>query len=117
APKPAPAPAASPQPAARKTLQPEDVIPVVRARRGEFDACIAQAVAAGTPGKWLGRRVDLLVFVSPTGRVSSAAVDDPEVEPTELGACLRVVARKMVFPSFQGEAVPLSLPLRLGKVE
>jgi hypothetical protein len=118
APAAAPEPAAAPAPvAARKSLQPEDVIPVVRARRGDFDACIAKAVEAGTPGKWLGRRVDLLVFVSPTGRVSSAAVDDPEVEPTELGACLRVVARQMVFPPFQGEAVPLALPLRLGKAE
>jgi hypothetical protein len=113
----APTPEAPASGAARKTLQPEDVIAVVRARREEFDACIAQAVETGTPGKWLGRRVDLLVFVSPTGRVSSAAVDDPEVEPTELGACLRLVARKMVFPAFEGEAVPLALPLRLGKSE
>jgi hypothetical protein len=109
--------AAPPAPGPKRTLQPEDVIAVVRARRGEFDACIAQAVETSGPGGWLGRRVELLVFVSPSGRVSSAAVDDAEVEPTELGACLRLVARKMVFPAFQGEAVPLSLPLRLGKAE
>jgi hypothetical protein len=115
---PPPGPAAAPAAGeTRKTLQPEDVIAVVRAHRGEFDACIAQAVATGATGTWLGRRVDLLVFVSPSGRVSSAAVDDAEVEPTELGACLRLVARKMVFPAFQGEAVPLALPLRLGKAE
>jgi hypothetical protein len=112
-----PAATAAPATAVKAALEPADVVAVLRQHRAEFDGCIQQAVGNGVPGPWLGRRVELLVLVNPNGRVAEPVVDDPEVEPSALGACLREVARGIVFPAFRGEAVPVAIPLRLGKAD
>jgi hypothetical protein len=118
APKPAPVVAKATAPAGVKAaLEPTDVVAVIKRNRAEFDGCVTQAAAGVAPPIWLGRRVELLVLVNPNGRVSEPIVDDPEIEPIPLGACLRRVAAGMTFPAFQGEAVPVAIPLRLGKVE
>jgi hypothetical protein len=44
-------------------------------------------------------------------------VEDPRYATTPLGACFTAAARRMVFPSFEGEEILVQAPLKLSAVQ
>jgi len=61
-----------------------------------------------------GRKIGLLVLVGSGGIVEASEVEEPEIEGSPLGACLRKAASRLLFPPFDGEPVGLRVPLVLG---
>jgi hypothetical protein len=95
--------AASPAPG----LESEQVAAVVFEARDAFQACAGQP--PGVPGR--GRRVSLSFTVTPAGSVASPALDDPLLRETPFGRCLLDAGRRLVFPVFRGEPLPVSVPI------
>jgi hypothetical protein len=100
---------------AKSALDPAAAAKVVAANRRAFDTCISRALRIN-PSIKLARRATLVVTVQPSGAVSRAYVAEEEVDRTELGLCLSETARRMVFPSFDGEPVDVATPLSLSAV-
>jgi hypothetical protein len=121
---PAPSPSAVPPvtaaPASRgagagtQRLDPAIVQSVLRASRPAFDACVDRALGDPATAKHAGRKVSLVILVAPSGR-AEGSVEEPDLDATALGACLRRAAAKMSFPAFQGEPVGARVPLVLGR--
>ncbi len=85
------------------------------ARTGvSFDECV-RAASGGPDASYVGRSVDLYVEVAPTGNANDAFIDDDGLSSSQLGKCLKRVAMKMSFTPYEGEPVPVRVPLRLGQ--
>lgn len=93
-------------------LEAEAVSRTVAANRKAFDACISRALRLN-PNLRVAKRATLVLTVQPSGGVTGAFIAEEEVDRTELGGCLSAAARRMVFPSFEGEALDVSMPLSL----
>lgn len=100
---------------AKSALDPAVAEKVMSGHRKAFDACISRALRL-KPDLKLARRATLVVTIQPSGVVQRAYVAEEEVERSDLGACLVETARRMVFPSFDGEAVDVAMPLSLSAV-
>jgi type IV secretory pathway VirB10-like protein len=98
APPPAPAP-----------LSGEQVRRVVVKARKAWSSCIAKTAAVPLSR----RKVKLTLTVEPAGRVTSPALDSRPVDHSALGACLKRVSRRMVFPPFDGQPLTVVVPLSL----
>jgi hypothetical protein len=94
------------QPAGGKTLAPATVQRAIARQKPAFDKCGETALA--------GRKLGLLVAVGNGGLVEASEVEEPDVEGSPLGACLRRAAGRLLFPPFDGEAVGVRIPLQLG---
>jgi hypothetical protein len=93
----------------------EDVAAAVAAKRPAFDACLQES-QRNEPGLVAGGlRVTLLVTVDPSGIATSPQLDDPVLQDTVLGGCLRNVARQILLPAFAGERFQVRIPLKLGE--
>jgi hypothetical protein len=113
------APAAEPaDPAPAKTVaatgpvDEREVAAALRARRSALDACVA--ATPGDTSAARGHRFWLHLVIEPSGAVSEARVDDPEIDATPLGACLVRLAREMTFAAFEGKPVRVELALQYG---
>jgi hypothetical protein len=84
--------------------------------RPAFAACITRALKADPSLKIDDRKATLMLTVRPNGTVSRAWVAEADLESTPLGRCLVGAARRVVFPTFQGEALDVSAPLVLGAI-
>ena len=93
-------------------LEAEAVSRTVAANRKAFDACVSKALRLN-PNLRVAKRATLVLTVQPSGGVTGAFIAEEEVDRTDLGACLSAAARRMVFPSFEGEALDVSMPLSL----
>jgi hypothetical protein len=93
-------------------LEADAVARTVGANRKAFDACVSRALRLN-PNLKVARRATLVVTVQPAGSVTGAFIAEEEVDRSDLGACLCAAARRMVFPSFEGEALDVSMPLSL----
>jgi hypothetical protein len=100
-----------PEPAGRDLPGAADVAEAVQRNRGAFDLCGEEAAALGT--RLIGRRILLGLTVNPSGIVTAPQIDDPEIDNSPTGACLRAAARKVVLPSFEGEPVRVQVPIVL----
>jgi hypothetical protein len=100
---------------AKTALDPGAAAKVVASNRRAFDTCISRALRVN-PSLKLARRATLVVTVQPSGTVSRAYVAEEEVDRTDLGLCLSETARRMVFPTFDGEPVDVATPLSLSAV-
>jgi hypothetical protein len=96
-----------------RSLSPGAVERVVGEGQGAFSSCLTRALKSRQPGA-AARRATLLLTVDPGGAVATAWVAEAEVERSALGACLTAAARRLVFPSFEGDPVDVSVPLVLG---
>lgn len=116
APRAAARPAAPGSPAPASTRPPPDqmVSDALAARRPAFEACLRDWLRDKPSSAITGRQMDLLLMVNPNGSVSSPAVDDPAIDGTALGACLRGVVSRP-FPPFEGEPLQVRMPLKLGE--
>jgi len=113
----APAGAPPPRAAAGLGLQKSEVKAVISRNRKSFDACVEEWMRKEPGLDVTGIRVNLIITINPSGVVTAPVVDNPDIDRTTLGACLKSTARKMVFPSFGGESFEASVPLVLGKGE
>jgi hypothetical protein len=76
-----------------------------------FQACIEQQLKR-TPN-FRGGKVNLVATVGASGTVKQARLDRKEIDGSDLGVCLKSRARRLVFPSFEGEDVEVEIPLVL----
>jgi hypothetical protein len=110
-------PAASELSTGRASLDESTVRGALASHASAFSACIARAAKA-EPGVLRGRKALVLeLVVQPSGRVTRATMEDPQYDRTGLGRCLVATARRMVFPSFEGEELFVQAPLRLSAVQ
>ncbi|MGB8931829.1 MAG: hypothetical protein WCC48_11335, partial [Anaeromyxobacteraceae bacterium] len=101
-----------PVPVKRKGPEAAEVRAVLARTGASFDECV-RAAAAGPDASYVGRSVDLYVEVAPAGNANDAFIDDDGLASSQLGKCLKRAAMKMTFSPFEGEPVPLRMPLRL----
>ena len=83
-------------------------------QKAAFDRCVEAARSEPGGEALAGRKIALLVAVGNGGRVEASEVEEPDVEASPLGSCLRRVAGRLLFPPFEGEPVGLRIPLQLG---
>ena len=76
-----------------------------------FQSCIEQQLKR-TPN-FRGGKVNLVATVGASGTVKQAHLDRKEIDVSDLGSCLKSRARRLVFPSFEGEDVEVEIPLVL----
>jgi len=76
-----------------------------------FQSCIEQQLKR-TPN-FRGGKVNLVATVGSSGTVKQARLDRKEIDGSDLGFCLKSRARRLVFPSFEGEDVEVEIPLVL----
>ncbi len=76
-----------------------------------FQGCIEQQLRR-TPN-FRGGKVNLVATVGASGTVKQARLDRKEIDVSDLGSCLKSRARRLVFPSFEGEDVEVEIPLVL----
>ena len=112
-PEPAAAAAPAPQVPSRR-LAPASVERAIARKKASFDQCVDQALAAPGGEALAGRKIALLIAVERGGLVEAAQVEQPEIEASPLGACLRRAAGGLLFPPFEGEPVGVRIPLQLG---
>jgi hypothetical protein len=98
-----------------RQLDEREVAAALRARRDAFDACVA--ATSGDAASARGHRFRVSVVIEPSGQVSDARIDDPQIDATPLGACLIRLAQTMSFAPFDGEPVRVEVPLRFGNAE
>lgn len=111
------APAAEELSTGRASLQEATVRGALAANSSAFSACIGKAAKAD-PGFRLGRNTLVMeLVVQPSGLVSKATMQDSRYAHTALGRCLVAAARRMVFPSFEGEQILVQAPLKLSAVQ
>ncbi len=76
-----------------------------------FQGCVEQELRRNPSFK--GGKVNITFSVGPSGTVTRAVIDRPDVEQSSVGACLKEKAKRVVFPSFEGDAVDIEAPLVL----
>jgi hypothetical protein len=94
---------------------PEAVAAAVAARRPAFDSCLQEATRSEPGLMAAGRTIAVIATVNPIGVVTSPRIEEPMLQDTELGECLRSAARKLLFPAFTGEPFQVRIPVVLGK--
>jgi hypothetical protein len=99
---------------AGQTLAPATVQVAVARQKAAFDRCVETARSEPGGEALMGRKIALLVAVGNGGRVEASEVEEPDVEASPLGSCLRRVAGRLIFPPFEGEPLGLRIPLQLG---
>lgn len=99
----------------RAALSDDALAKTLAGNRGAFSACVDRALRY-EPNLRLGRRAEILVTVQPSGVVSAASFEDPDLARSGLGRCLAAASRRMVFPAFDGDAFELAIPLALTAV-
>lgn len=104
---------AHPVPSAGRTSD-QMVVETLATLRPALEACVRQWQGDDPGSGRGGRRVTMTLVVNPSGTVNSPVLDDPALEDTGLGDCLRDVFTRP-FPTFEGEPLQLVVPLKLGE--
>jgi hypothetical protein len=102
---------ATPPPAAGGGPNQQALAKVVAQSGAAFQSCIEQQLKR-TPN-FRGGKVNLVATVGASGTVKQARLDRKEIDVSDLGSCLKSRARRLVFPSFEGEDVDVEIPLVL----
>jgi GYF domain 2 len=89
----------------------EEVAKVVGQTQSAFQSCIEQQLRKN-PG-FHGGKVSLLATIGSSGTVKQVQLDRHDLDATDLGACLKARAKRMVFAAFSGDDVDLEIPLVL----
>ena len=58
-------------------------------------------------------KVRIKTTIAPSGTVTAAAIDKQKVDESPLGACLKRAMKRIVFPSFSGDAFEVDIPLQV----
>jgi predicted Zn finger-like uncharacterized protein len=103
---------AAPGAAGQSGPSPEMLTRVVSKSQRAFQGCIEQALRKN-PRKFRGGRLLITATVGSSGKVKTTVFDRPDIEGSEAGECIKARARRMVFPTFEGEDVDVEIPLVL----
>jgi predicted Zn finger-like uncharacterized protein len=106
APIPQPAPEAQAAPAG---LTAEQVSRKLDENKSSLQGCVDDALRRD-PQLKLGK-IHVATTIAPTGEVTAARIDQPGVDESALGACLRTATTKIVFPRFDGAAFDVDIPI------
>lgn len=99
---------------AEKSGPPKEAVErVVSKSQSTFKTCIDQALRKN-PRQRTG---ELLVTatVGSSGKVKQVSFDREDLNGTYLGNCIKIRAKRLVFPAFSGEDVQIEIPLVLSK--
>ncbi|WP_257459747.1 AgmX/PglI C-terminal domain-containing protein [Archangium lipolyticum] len=91
----------------------EEIARVVAQSQSAFKSCIEQALRKNPrlrDGKLL-----LTATVGKSGTVKKVSFDRKDIDGSPMGDCIKVRARRMVFPAFAGDDVEVEIPLVLTK--
>ena len=102
-------PHSDPAPASA-SLSDEQVKQTIQRSQRSFQACLDDALRRHDSK---GGRMVLSLTVAPSGAVLRAALDNPELDRSALGACLKSACKRMTFPPFQGSSFEVQVPLLL----
>lgn len=93
------------------SLAPEVMAGVIARNQKAFQRCTENELRRNP--RFKGGKVNLTLTIGSSGMVTQARIDRAEIDEAEIGTCLKQSARRIVFPSFQGEPFDLEVPLVL----
>lgn len=97
---------------ASSTFNQEAALKVFQQNASAFQGCVEMELKKN-PNAKLGKLI-LTATVAPSGTVTGASIDKKDVDKSSLGECLRMRAKRMVFPPFDGEPTDVELPIVAG---
>jgi len=77
--------------------------------KGALQSCIDDALHRD-PNLRVGK-ILIATTIAPSGVVTAAKIDKRTVDESPLGSCLKKATRRIVFPSFTGEAFEVEIPI------
>jgi predicted Zn finger-like uncharacterized protein len=92
-------------------LTPADIRKKLVENKGALQSCIEDALKKD-PALKVGK-VRIKTTIAPSGTVTAAAIDKQKVDESPLGACLKRAMKRIIFPSFSGEAFEVDIPLQV----
>lgn len=98
---------------ARPPFDGASVDAAISKERKTFEACVAAAALANPKLAAEGLVVTLTMTIAPTGKVLEPSIEEPGVNRTEMGACLRKASERIEVPAFAGEPVRVRKPFTL----
>ena len=102
--------AAAPAPErAESTLTAEDIKKKLGENRGALQGCIDEALRKD-PDMKVGK-IRIATTIAPSGQVTSTQIDKQAVDESPLGMCLKRATKRIVFPSFNGDAFEVDIPI------
>ena len=78
-----------------------------------FQGCVETELRRNPAFK--GGKVNITFTIASSGIVTRTSLDRGDIDRTDVGACLKEKAKRMVFPSFEGDPFDVELPLILAK--
>jgi len=115
---PSPVPPAAPADPQPEAVQPAQVSPGLTAdqvdrkldeNKPALQGCITEALGRD-PSLRVGK-IHVSTTIAPSGQVTAARIDQPSVDESPLGACLKSATRRIVFPQFSGPAFDVDIPI------
>ncbi|GEM_PF-1178215 len=92
-------------------LSQEVMARVIANNQKAFQACTEQELRRN-PG-FKGGKIRLTLTIGSSGMVTQASIDREDIDRAVIGSCLKMSARRILFPSFEGEPFSLEVPLVL----
>ncbi|MDR0965278.1 MAG: AgmX/PglI C-terminal domain-containing protein [Myxococcales bacterium] len=92
-------------------LAPEVMSGVIARNQKAFQACTENELRRNP--RFKGGKIKLTLTIGSSGMVTKSTIDRADIAEAEIGVCLRQSARRIVFPSFEGEPFDLEIPLVL----
>lgn len=94
-------------------LDPKVITEVFSKNRKAFQGCVDNELRRNPA--FGGGKINVSFTIGTSGVVTRAAIDKREIDQSDLGACLKEKAKRMVFPAFEGEPIDVESPLVLAK--
>ena len=92
-------------------LEPKVVSEVVSKNLKAFQICTENELRRNP--SFAGGKIKITLTIGSSGVVTSAGIDKADIDRSDLGGCLKQKAKRIVFPSFEGEAFDVEIPLVL----
>ena len=92
-------------------LAPEVMAEVIGRNQKAFQRCTENELRRNP--RFKGGKINLTLTIGSSGMVTQAKIDRADIGEAEIGTCLKQSARRIVFPSFEGEPFDLEVPLVL----
>ena len=90
-------------------LTADDVRKKLDENKGALQGCIDEALRR-EPNLRVGK-IHIATTIASSGTVTAAHIDKRTVDDSALGACLKRATRRIVFPSFAGDAFDVDIPI------
>jgi hypothetical protein len=91
----------------------EEIARVVSQSQSAFKGCIERALRRNP--RLRDTKVLVTATVGSSGKVKKVSFDRDDVDGSPMGDCLKLSAKRMVFPAFSGDAVEVEIPLVVTK--